>query len=123
MASTNVLASWLDETGQSDRFYGVVVGIVTNNQDPDKLGRVKVKFPWLSDGEESYWARVAVPMAGAARGTYVLPDVEDEVLVAFDRGDMAVPYIIGGLWNGKDKPPMDNGDGKTIERRSSRAVG
>ena len=106
MANMNALASWLDDATQNDRFYGVAIAIVTNNQDPEKLGRVKVKFPWLSEAEESYWARIATPMAGAARGAYVLPEVEDEVLVAFEHGDMAVPYIIGSLWNGKDKPPV-----------------
>jgi uncharacterized protein involved in type VI secretion and phage assembly len=94
------------------RVYGVVVGIVTNNKDPDGLGRVKLKFPWLSDTEESNWARVASPMAGKERGLYLLPEVNDQLLVAFEHGDPAYPYVIGGLWNGKDKPPAANNDGK-----------
>ncbi len=94
------------------RLFGVVVGTVTNNQDPDGLGRVKVKFPWLSDQDESTWARLAVPMAGNGRGTYFLPEVDDEVLVAFEQGDPRFPYVLGALWNGKDKPPADNADGK-----------
>jgi uncharacterized protein involved in type VI secretion and phage assembly len=57
----------------AQRLYGVVVGLVTNNQDPDKWGRVKVKFPWLSDQDESNWARMATPMAGKSRGFYFLP--------------------------------------------------
>ena len=96
----------------ADRFYGMTVGIVTNNQDPDNLGRVKVRFPWLSDTEESHWARVLTPMAGKERGLYCLPEVEDEVLVAFEHGMMEFPYVLGGLWNGKDAPPATNGDGK-----------
>ncbi len=95
---------------------GVVVGVVTNNQDPDGLGRVKVKFPWLSDTDESYWARVATPMAGKERGLYCLPEVDDEVLVVFEHGDVRFPYVLGGLWNGKDKPPADNSDGKNNVR-------
>ena len=71
----------------SSRVSGVVVGVVTNNQDPEGMGRVKVKFPWLSDEDESNWARVAAPMAGKERGFYFLPEVEDEVLVAFEHGD------------------------------------
>ena len=67
----------------SGRVYGVTVGVVTNNQDPDGLGRVKVRFPWLSDDDESFWARVVTPMAGNGRGLYLLPEVDDEVLVAF----------------------------------------
>lgn len=84
---------------------GVVIGLVTNNEDPDGLGRVKVKFPWLTDEHESAWARIASPMAGAERGFFYLPEVNDEVLVAFEHGDINYPYIVGVLWNGKDKPP------------------
>jgi uncharacterized protein involved in type VI secretion and phage assembly len=97
---------------QPHRIYGVVVGVVTNNQDPDRLGRVKVKFPWLGDNDESFWARLATPMAGNQSGLYFLPEVEDEVLVVFEHGDLRFPYILGGLWGGKDKPPIDNSDGK-----------
>ncbi len=103
-------------TDQDDRFYGVSVGVVTNNKDPDKLGRVKVKFPWLSDQDESYWARVLTPMAGKERGIYCLPEVDDEVLVAFEQGQVEFPYILGSLWNGKDKPPAVNEDGKNNQR-------
>ncbi|MFK0735476.1 MAG: phage baseplate assembly protein V [Gloeotrichia echinulata IR180] len=92
----------------ANRIFGVVIGIVTNNQDPEKFGRVKVKFPWLSDDDESYWARIATPMAGKQMGIYFLPEVDDEVLVVFEQGDMNFPYIIGGLWNGEDRPPLTN---------------
>ncbi|HEX8116303.1 MAG TPA: phage baseplate assembly protein V [Pyrinomonadaceae bacterium] len=98
------------------RINGVVVGIVTNNQDPDGMGRVKLKFPWLSEEDESNWARVASPMAGKERGLYLLPEVEDEVLVAFEQGDVRFPYVIGSLWNGKDAPPAKNDDGKNNVR-------
>jgi uncharacterized protein involved in type VI secretion and phage assembly len=94
------------------RLYGVVVGLVTNNQDPEKLGRVKVRFPWLGDNDESFWARLATPMAGSQSGLYFLPEVDDEVLVVFEHGDLRFPYILGGLWGGKDKPPIDNSNGK-----------
>lgn len=111
---------------QADRFYGLTVGIVTNNQDPDNLGRVKVRFPWLSDEEESHWARVLSPMAGKERGIYFLPEVEDEVLVAFEHGMMEFPYVLGALWNGKDAPPATNDDGKNnlrvIKSRSGHVI-
>ncbi|MEI7555260.1 VgrG-related protein [Candidatus Chlorohelix sp.] len=88
---------------------GVVIGIVTNLNDPDNLGRVKIKFPWLPQAQgqdiESNWARVAMPMAGNNRGFFFMPEVNDEVLVAFEQGDLQYPYIIGALWNGKDAPP------------------
>jgi uncharacterized protein involved in type VI secretion and phage assembly len=96
--------------------HGVVIGIVTNNQDPDGLGRVRLCFPWLSPDDESAWARVAAPMAGKDRGCYFLPEVEDEVLVAFEHGDPSFPYVLGCLWNGKDSPPASNGDGKNAVR-------
>ncbi len=98
------------------RFYGVTIAVVTNIKDDDGLGRVKVKFPWLSDEDESPWARVMTPMAGDDRGFYFLPEVDDEVLVAFEHGDMAFPYILGSLWNGKDKPPEKNDDGENNKR-------
>lgn len=99
------------------RIEGIVLGIVTNNQDPENVGRVKVKFPWLEDSDESYWARVATLMAGNDRGTFFLPEVEDEVLVAFDHGDINHPYVIGTLWNGVDAPPETNENGKNNIRK------
>ena len=96
--------------------FGVVVGVVTNNQDPDGFGRVKVRFPWLTDEDESHWARVAAPMAGKEMGAFFLPEVEDEVLVAFEHGDVRLPYVVGCLWNGQDAPPEKNDDGKNNMR-------
>lgn len=86
--------------------WGPVVGIVTNNSDPDNEGRVKVKFPWLSDDVESDWARLVGAGAGSERGFFCLPEVNDEVLVLFEQGDMDRPYVIGDLWNGQDDPPL-----------------
>ena len=98
------------------RFTGVAMAIVTNNKDPDGLGRVKVNLPWLADQVESDWTRVATPVAGAGRGLYWLPEVNDEVLVAFEHGRPDSLYVLGGLWNGKDKPPEANSDGKNNVR-------
>lgn len=100
---------------------GMVIGIVTNNKDPQEMGRVKVKFPWLSDNDESAWARVVAPMAGAGRGMLYLPEVDDEVLVGFEHGDIHRPFVIGALWNGVDKTPVPAGeavgsDGKVNKR-------
>jgi uncharacterized protein involved in type VI secretion and phage assembly len=94
------------------KIYGVVAGIVTNNKDPEGLGRVKVKIPRISGDDESNWARIVAFMAGTKRGAFFLPEVDDEVLVAFEYGDINMPYVIGSLWNGKDKPPEKNEDGK-----------
>jgi uncharacterized protein involved in type VI secretion and phage assembly len=102
---------------ESGRVEGVALALVTNNNDPEGLGRVKLKYPWREDGQDSFWARIAVTMAGNERGTFFLPEVGDEVLVAFDKGDVAHPYVIGALWNGKDKPPAGNADGDNNTRR------
>jgi uncharacterized protein involved in type VI secretion and phage assembly len=111
---------------EDNRFFGVTIAIVTNNKDEDGLGRIKVEFPWLSQEVESQWARVATPMSGNQMGMFFLPEVGDEVLVAFQHGLMDYPYIIGSLWNGKDKPPETNSDGKNnlrfIKSRSGHIV-
>lgn len=106
--------------GPSGQIHGVVTGVVTNNQDPEKLGRVRLRFPWLSRSEESAWARVASPMAGRERGLWTLPEVDDEVLVAFERGDPRFPYVLGALWNSKAPPPESN-EGKKNDVRVLRS--
>jgi uncharacterized protein involved in type VI secretion and phage assembly len=95
---------------------GVAIGVVTQNRDPDKLCRVKVSFPWHDQPRESYWARLAMPMTGKDRGLVLIPEVGDEVLVAFERGDLRFPCIVGCLWNGKDGPPEANADGNNDKR-------
>jgi uncharacterized protein involved in type VI secretion and phage assembly len=117
----------LEQTRRPEsRICGVVAGIVTNNQDPDKLGRVKVKIPRISGEDESNWARVVSFMAGKERGAFFLPEVDDEVLVAFEYGDINMPYVIGSLWNGKDNPPLTNDDGENniriIKSRSGHII-
>jgi len=112
----DVLIDTEEHEANASRIPGVVVGIVTNNEDPDGLGRVKVTFPWLSAEDESFWARMATPMAGKERGFYFLPEVGDEVLLAFAHGDIRFPYVLGALWNGKDTPPVKNDDGKNNVR-------
>lgn len=111
---------------RAGRINGVVIGVVTNNQDEEGLGRVKVRFPWLSEADESHWARIAAPMAGKERGVYFLPEVDDEVLVAFEHGDVGFPYVLGALWNGTEAPPAKNDDGKNnlrvIKSRSGHII-
>ncbi|GIM93930.1 VgrG-related protein [Paractinoplanes toevensis] len=84
---------------------GLVVGIVTNNDDPEKLGRVRVKFPTLSQDDESAWSRIATPGGGKERGLQWIPEVDDEVLIGFELDDTTRPVILGGLWNRRDNPP------------------
>jgi uncharacterized protein involved in type VI secretion and phage assembly len=95
-------------TGPGGLFYGVYPARVTDIVDPDQQGRVKVRLPWSPDaGDSNYetWARLATMMGGNNRGTFFIPDVDDEVLVAFEGGNPRRPYVVGALWNGQDSPP------------------
>lgn len=106
---------------RTGRIAGVVIGIVVDNRHPNGDYAVKVKFPWVRESDAQYttgdpddedffstWARVAQLWAGAGRGVFALPEVDDEVLVAFEHGDVRRPYVLGSLWNGVDRPPYDN---------------
>ncbi len=113
-------------TGPGGRFYGVSVALVVDVADPDGQGRVRIRLPWSPDpGGSQYeaWARIATLMAGADRGTWFIPEVDDEVLVAFEQGDMRRPYVVGALWNGQDAPPerMDGGGENNIRAIVSRS--
>lgn len=103
-----------NESGGSVK--GVAIGLVTQNNDPEGLGRVKVSYPWHDQARESYWARLASPMAGADRGLVLIPEVGDEVLLAFERDDLRFPFVLGGLWNGQDESPVANDDGNNDKR-------
>ena len=121
MQTTALLAG----TPGANRFPGVYPALVIDVVDDDQQGRVRVRVPGLPDpagGAYEAWARLATMMAGANRGTWFIPDVDDEVLVAFEAGDPDRPYVIGALWNGQDAPPesMDgagNNHLKTIRSR------
>lgn len=110
------VASASEVTHESGHAKGVAVALVTQNKDEEGLCRVKVRYPWHDQPRESHWARLAVPMAGDGRGTVFIPEVGDEVLVAFEREDLRFPYVLGALWNGKDKPPLANDDGNNDRR-------
>jgi len=120
MSLVELLSSAAQAGSDSERrIFGVVVGIVRDIKDPDGLGRVKVDFPWMAesgdavsmgsedDRAHSYWARMATLMAGAGRGSFFVPEVGDEVLVAFEHGDMDRPFVLGMLWNSEDAPPEE----------------
>ncbi|HEU4881796.1 MAG TPA: phage baseplate assembly protein V [Longimicrobium sp.] len=101
-------------SGWGGRWYGVLPALVTDIKDPDNQGRVKVTLPWSVDAKGARyegWARLATLMGGNNRGSWFVPDVDDEVLVAFEQGDPRRPYVLGGLWNGRDAAPesMDGG--------------
>ena len=111
------------------RCHGVVPAKVTNLEDPEELGRVQVMFPFLSKYKDadlsSNWARIAGVGGGSERGMFVLPEIDDEVLVSFENGDFNRPYILGGLWNNKDRPPFEKAtladDKKKVDLRTWRS--
>ncbi|MEM7686853.1 MAG: phage baseplate assembly protein V [Pseudomonadota bacterium] len=112
--------------GQGSPFYGVYPAIVVDIVDPDQQGRVLVRLPWSPDGDTARyeaWARIATMFAGPDRGSWFIPDPEDEVLVAFAGGDPRSPFVLGGLWNGSDAPPeeMDGGGENNIKTIQSRS--
>ena len=109
MNVVDLLAADPSQEAPTGRVYGVVVGVVTNLEDPDGLGRIKVRYPWLLEDSESPWARVVSFMAGGDRGGVFRPEVDDEVLVAFEHGDVRFPYVLGALWNGQDSMPSERG--------------
>ena len=89
---------------------GLVEAIVIDNVDPEQLGRIKVNFPMLPEAPESFWARLVMPMAGKNRGWMTIPEIDDEVLVAFVHGDFNHAVVLGSLYNGVDTPPYANED-------------
>jgi len=96
-------------TSAAAHYYGVYPATVSDNQDPDGQGRVKVRLPWSPDPSGAMydiWARLATTMAGGSRGTWFIPDIGDEVLVSFEAGEPGRPYVVGALWNGQDSPPV-----------------
>lgn len=112
-------------SGYGGLFYGVHVAVVADIADPDAQGRVKVRLPWAPDANGGFeaWARLATLMAGSGRGTWFVPDVDDEVLVCFEHGDPSRPVVIGALWNGQDAPPetMDGSGQNNIKSITSRS--
>jgi uncharacterized protein involved in type VI secretion and phage assembly len=117
---------------------GVVTGIVKRVDDPKRLGRVQLGFPWLNPSYRTDWAPIAAPLTGKSRGAFFMPEIEDEVLVSFEHGSFDHPFIVGFLWNGEHKPPetdlknrviltpgghtlrFEDGNAKKIILRSSR---
>jgi uncharacterized protein involved in type VI secretion and phage assembly len=96
---------------EASRVFEPVIGIVTDNKDPSKLGRVKLKIPILSDQDSTFWCPIIMLGAGKNRGWFFIPEKDDEVLVLFEHGDLNRPLVVGALWNGKDKAPDTNPGG------------
>jgi len=101
---------------ESSKVYEPLVGVVTDNKDPQKLGRVKVKLPILSEQDSTFWMPIIMLGASKNRGWFFIPEPDDEVLIVFEHGDLDRGLVIGALWNGKDKPPDANPDGDNAHR-------
>ncbi len=107
-----------------DALHGVHAARVVDDRDPEDTGRVQVELPQLGaedDGGLVLWARLAVPLAGPDRGTWFVPEVDDEVLVAFESGDPSRPVVLGSMWSGAHRPPPEAGEGseRTLVRTRS----
>lgn len=98
---------------------GVAPALISKVNDN---GTVKVKFPWLPEEPETGWIRMTAPMAGKDRGMFFMPEVDDEVLVSYDQGSTNFPYVIGFLWNGKDKAPCSDKNIRKIKTKSGHIV-
>lgn len=125
---THLLSS--DNGHQAGRAFGLVPAKVVSLEDPQNLGRVQLMYPWLPKYKDadlsSSWARLANPMGGKERGFFFLPEIDDEVLVGFEHGDVNRPYVLGALWNNTDKPPTGTAevlaaDKKTVDQRVLRS--
>lgn len=102
---------------------GIVTGTVVDNVDPTSMGRVKVRMRWNDAGEATRWTRVASMYAGNMRGIYYLPEIGDEVVVAFEMGDPERPIVVGSLWNGLDKAPaLGKNEAKRIITRTGNTI-
>jgi len=110
----------------TQRENGVLIGTVSDLQDPEKIGRVRVKLPQYAE-QQTDWARIVSPMAGKDRGFFFQPEVGDEVLVVFENGDPRRAYVLGGLWSTVDTPPPRDGNDpknniRVIKSRSGHIV-
>ena len=110
--------------GSAPGYFGVYPALVTDIVDPDALGRVEVKFPWLgTDGEQDVraWATLCSPYADRDQGLLVLPEVDSQVVVAFEAGNLRRPYVVGSAWNGKEALPSPPEAANNIRLLRSRA--
>jgi uncharacterized protein involved in type VI secretion and phage assembly len=108
-------------SAEASRMFEPVIGVVTDNKDPNKTGRVKLKIPILSEQDTTLWCPIVMLGAAKNRGWFFIPEKDDEVLVMFQQGHMDHPVVVGALWNGKDKPSDKNAGGNPRRVIKSRA--
>lgn len=105
----------------NERSAGIVIGKVTAVRDTEGLGRIQVNYPWLT-GPEERWVPVAAPMAGGGRGAFFMPEIDDEVMLAFDQGMWDHPYVIGFLWNPQQRPPSTDERQRMIRSNNGHTI-
>lgn len=105
-----------------ERTYGVVTAHVIDRDDSNRQGRVKLRYGWMGDDSDGYWAPVATMMAGGNRGTWFMPEIGDEVLCAFEQGDVSHPFVVGFVWNGEDQPPETDPQRRVIRSRNGHEI-
>jgi uncharacterized protein involved in type VI secretion and phage assembly len=116
----------MQQAQHASKIRGVQLAIVVDNKDGEGNPgfRVKLKLPWLSEQDTTFWARIAIPMGGSGRGTYVLPEIHDQVLVVFEHGDINRRIVVDSLWSRKQEPVEVNQSGKNNTKLiKSRASG
>jgi uncharacterized protein involved in type VI secretion and phage assembly len=110
--------------GSAPAYFGVYPAVVTDLVDPDRLGRIEVRFPWLGedgDREVRAWATLCTPYADDQQGLEILPEVESQVVVAFEAGNLRRPYIVGAAWNGTARLPQEAQRSNDLRLLRSRA--
>jgi uncharacterized protein involved in type VI secretion and phage assembly len=105
-----------------NKIEGVVIAIVRDVEDPLKLGRIRVHFPWMDDDHITDWIRIATMYGGDSKGSFFIPDPGDEVLVAFEHGSGRVPIMIGAMWNGKGQPPTEPVRERRLQSRNGHKI-
>lgn len=108
-------------TNEGERGSGIVIGKVTAVRDKEGLGRIQVSYPWL-DGPQERWVPVAAAMAGGQRGAFFMPEIDDEVILAFNHGMWEHPIVIGFLWNAKQPPPSSDERQRMIRSKNGHAL-
>jgi uncharacterized protein involved in type VI secretion and phage assembly len=125
MSDPNADPGRFDHRGPLRRLHGIYNALVTDIVDPEGQGRIQVTFPWLAEDDTALalWARLSTPMAGGDRGYWQIPEVDEEVLVAFIAGDPGQPVVVGSVWNGVDQPPeqMDEAGENNLRSFTSRS--
>lgn len=105
-----------------NKIEGVVIAIVRDVEDPLKLGRIRVHFPWMDDDHITDWIRIATMYGGDGKGSFFIPDPGDEVLVAFEHGSGRVPIMIGAMWNGNGQPPTEPVRERRLQSRNGHKI-